>query len=44
MLYKVDVHCKLVVKMPVKASGEKRELILKLYKYFGAESKRKAPF
>jgi hypothetical protein len=33
-----------VVKMPVKASAEKRELILKIYKYFGAESKRKAPF
>jgi hypothetical protein len=30
--------------MPVKASAEKRELILKIYKYFGAESKRKAPF
>jgi hypothetical protein len=32
------------MKMPVKASAEKRELILKIYKYFGAESKRKAPF
>jgi hypothetical protein len=30
--------------MPVKASAEKRELILKIYKYFGVESKRKAPF
>ena len=30
--------------MPVKASAEKGELILKIYKYFGAESKRKAPF
>ena len=30
--------------MPVKASAEKRESILKIYKYFGAESKRKAPF
>ena len=30
--------------MPVKASAEKRELILKIYKYFGAESKRKSPF
>jgi hypothetical protein len=30
--------------MPVKTSAEKRELILKIYKYFGAESKRKAPF
>ena len=30
--------------MPVKASAEKRELILKIYKYFGAECKRKAPF
>jgi hypothetical protein len=30
--------------MSVKASAEKRELILKIYKYFGAESKRKAPF
>jgi hypothetical protein len=30
--------------MPVNASAEKRELILKIYKYFGAESKRKAPF
>jgi hypothetical protein len=29
--------------MPVKAFAEKREL-LKIYKYFGAESKRKAPF
>jgi hypothetical protein len=28
----------------VKASAEKRELILKIYKYFGAESKRKPPF
>ena len=27
--------------MPVKASAEKRELILKIYKYFGVESKRK---
>ena len=44
MLYKVYVYCKQVVKMPVKASAEKRELILKIYKYFGAESKRKAPF
>jgi hypothetical protein len=30
--------------MPVKASAEKGELILKIYKYFGAESKWKAPF
>jgi hypothetical protein len=30
--------------MSVKASAEKREFILKSYKYFGAESKRKAPF
>lgn len=30
--------------MPVKASAEKRELILKIYKYFRAKSKRKAPF
>jgi predicted PilT family ATPase len=44
MLYKVYVYCKQVVKMPVKASAEKRELILKIYKYFGAERKRKAPF
>ena len=45
MLYKVYVHCsKDVVQMPVKASAEKRELILKIYKYFGDESKRKAPF
>ena len=29
--------------MPVNASAEKRELILKIYKYFGAESKRKSP-
>jgi hypothetical protein len=28
----------------VKASAEKRELILKIYKYFGGESKQKAPF
>jgi hypothetical protein len=31
------------MEMPVKASAEKRELILIIYKYFGAESKRKAP-
>jgi hypothetical protein len=37
----MDFH---IVKMPVKASAEKRELILKIDKYFGAESKRKAPF
>jgi hypothetical protein len=30
--------------MPVKASAEKRELILKIYKYFGVVGKRKAPF
>ena len=44
MLYKVYVYCKQVVKMPVKASAEKRELILKIYKYFGAESKRNLHF
>ena len=30
--------------MTVKASAEKGELILKVYKYFGAEGKWKAPF
>ena len=30
--------------MPAKAFAKKWELILKIYKYFGAESKRKAPF
>ena len=32
------------MKIPVKASAGKRELILKIYKYFGAENKRKVPF
>jgi predicted PilT family ATPase len=34
MLYKVYVYCKQVVKMPVKASAEKRELILQSFPKF----------